>query len=70
MTQAARVTSKRLVAIKVEANKDDISDVSESLDNSSQLSELDENDPMSELALLKADLDIKNWILEYELKEI
>ena len=54
----------------MDSNHDAISDVSESLDNSSQLSEIDENDPMSELALLKADLDTKNWIQEYELRDL
>ena len=45
-----------------------MSDVSESLDNSSQLSEIDENDPMSDLALLKADLDTRAWAVNHELK--
>ena len=46
-----------------------MSDVSESLANSSALSEVDDGDYGNELTQLKQDIEVKTWLLHYDLKE-
>ena len=65
--ERVRITSE--VPKKLECESDNMSDLSESLVNSSDISVIDEDDRSSELTRLKADLERKNWFLHYELKD-
>ena len=46
---------------KVECKSEEMSDVSESLANSSALSEVDDGDYDNELTQLKQDIEVKTW---------
>ena len=58
--------------MKKELNDDNdiLSDVSESLDNSSQLSVVDEDDEESDLARLKSEISHQMHLLHYDLRDM